>query len=186
VSGITRTIKTQPAASTRAHVVYMRRITRATLSDDRRTRSSVTYAEHWAYSKSNIPAIIQHAEQTRRHDAIRPRSKGAREERIKRAWAERERGRERVRTRGLPLWINSYLINKKEKDHPHTKKSLGPICLELSALQDAARAGSGSPARATSFRLLNWHRTERLWFEKRGSVYSWGEEWWKDTWRKRS
>lgn len=39
-----------------------------------------------AYSESNIPAIIQHAEQARRHNAIRPRSKGAREDR-------RERGR---------------------------------------------------------------------------------------------
>ena len=33
-----------------------------------------------AHCKSNIPAIIQHAEQARRHNAIRPRSKGAREQ----------------------------------------------------------------------------------------------------------
>lgn len=47
---------------------------------------------HGARSESNIPAIIQHAEQARRHDAIRPRSEGAREDRIGRG---RGRGRER-------------------------------------------------------------------------------------------
>ena len=47
---------------------------------------------HGAYSESNIPAIIQHAEQAGRHNAIRPRSKGAREDR-------RERERERMRER---------------------------------------------------------------------------------------
>lgn len=47
---------------------------------------------HGAYCGSNIPAIIQHAEQARRHNAIRPRSKGAREYR-----REREREWERVR-----------------------------------------------------------------------------------------
>lgn len=56
---------------------------------------------HRAHCGSNIPAIIQHAEQARRHNAIRPRSKGAREYR-----RERVRAREReweTQKKGAPV-----------------------------------------------------------------------------------
>lgn len=46
-----------------------------------------------ARGESNIPAIIQHAEQQRRHHAIRPRSRGASEDRMERRERERGRGR---------------------------------------------------------------------------------------------
>ena len=51
---------------------------------------------HRACAESEIPAIIQHAEQARGHHAIRPRSKGATEDRMKRR-EEREGERERKR-----------------------------------------------------------------------------------------
>lgn len=61
---------------------------RAFLRTDRTRRAAsgrlpeyaCTHALHGApFRESNIPAIIRHAEQARRHNAIRPRCKGARE-----------------------------------------------------------------------------------------------------------
>lgn len=70
--------------------------------------SSRTYAEHAAYSESNIPAIIQHAEQARRHNAIRPRSKGAREDRRESERESEREGRESRNTMGCPRELISF------------------------------------------------------------------------------
>lgn len=106
--------------------------------------SARLYAPHSSafrikYSRDDL----QHAEQERRHDAIRPWSKGG-EERGRERDRERERGGESERE-GCPGQIHSFLINKKKETEKEKEreKSPGPnnsnnnkiirsdICLQL-------------------------------------------------------
>lgn len=111
---------------------------------------------------------------------------------------EREgvRGRERVGTRGLLLWINFVLINKKKERKspaPH-KKSLGPIFLYPSLFpalpfpRTLPWGKVGLPRKWTEKNPLEFTQKRKIvmWEGEKEEVYSTAEDskGWKDTWRK--
>lgn len=147
----------------------------------------ITPSTFWIkYSRDHT--TCRAGKKTQRYSSTEQRSKGGRER-------GSEGERERVGTRGLLLWINFVLINKKRKKKPspaqkiiRTDISL-PLSLPCTAFpQDPAMRKSRAPPQVDRKNPLEFTQKRKIvmWEGEKEEVYSTAEDskGWKDTWRK--